>query len=101
MTPMLPTSQPAGWKVGVHTGSFLPHSPKNSDALLFPYREICTHKNPRGIPSFHLGDRISRLRDVSGRALASQIPDIRRPINTDLFLSGFSLYCNFGTCDAE
>jgi hypothetical protein len=28
---------------------------KNSDALIFPYWEICTHNNPHGIPLFTIG----------------------------------------------
>jgi hypothetical protein len=54
------------------TGSSLPHGPKNFNILLFPYREICTHRILHMIPSLYLiRNRTSRLRDVKGRELDS------------------------------
>jgi hypothetical protein len=52
--------------------------PKNSKALLFPYREISPTENLRGIPSSHSGDRTSRLRKVSGQAQVSRIPETQQ-----------------------
>jgi hypothetical protein len=70
--------QPASRKVHVNTGSFLlPLARRTPTTLLFPYREICTHNNPHGIPSLHLGYRNSHFRESNGRALDSRIPESR------------------------
>jgi hypothetical protein len=85
------------------TGSSLLHGPKNSKALLFPYREICTHKNLRGIPLLY--NREIGLRDFarsSGRALDSRIPETRYKSTLTFSLSyrDFS-YRDFATRDVK
>jgi hypothetical protein len=60
----------------VHTGSFLFMAQRTLNVLLFPYRENCTHnKLSTGSPLYN---REIRLREVSGRALDSRIPETRQ-----------------------
>jgi hypothetical protein len=68
------------------------HDPKNSKALLIPYREIFTHINLHGIPLLYKsGDRTSRLREFYGRESDSRISETGQPVNAKFFLSRFYL----------
>jgi hypothetical protein len=60
--------------------------------LLFPYREICTHTNLSWDPLFTSGDRTSRLREVSGRALDSRIPETRQQSTLTFFLFPIGIF---------
>jgi hypothetical protein len=81
-------SQPTGQK-STHTGSFLLHWPEelSTMALLFPFREIYTHKQPCEIyPLYTLRDRTLRFHEFGGQA--SCLSDPRNP---KLYRSAFSL----------
>jgi hypothetical protein len=79
--------------------------PKNSKVLLFPYREICTHRfSSARSPFLDLSeDRNSRLRkfSVDHWALESPRPDMS--VNADFLfpLSGLRLYRDFATRDTK
>jgi hypothetical protein len=62
--------------------------------LLFPYREICTHRSLHTIPlSLLIGKSELATSQFKGRSLGSRIPETRWPVNADLFplLFGTSL----------
>jgi hypothetical protein len=89
-----PTSQPAGRKVGrsIAHRIFLFHTARRTlKALLFPYREICTHNKSLWDPLFTLGR--SDFATSRGQWSSVGLSNPRNPttVNADLFLSGFSL----------
>jgi hypothetical protein len=85
------------------TGSSLPHSSKKFNVPLFPYWEIYTHSNSRGIPLlYESGDQTSRFRESKGLAFSSRIPETRHKSILTLSLSYHNFpYRDFGTHDIK
>jgi hypothetical protein len=60
-------------------------------ALLFPFREICTHNKLSWDPPLHLGDRTSHFRESVVKPCLSN-PRNPKTVNADLFLFLFGFF---------
>jgi hypothetical protein len=79
------TSQPAGRKVHVNTGSFLYTVPKSfALALLFSFRKICTHNKSSWDPVFALRRSNFMLSRVRRSSVGLLNPQNLKTINADL-----------------